>query len=303
MTIYVVLFNVTHVLLRISVLLYTCISVIKRTGRYYLGLLVRRRREHAFFQEEKKIISEIPLHVGLLIAEDRISYDDICKVVVWCLALGIHCISIFDYRGTLKKNHSIGVIYKQIEAKHQELTGTAQHIYVYMHHVNDVSVKKNGINGTSTSYPPASNLYASGDNIALNEIKYRVKDPNDVWQDIVDKKQKGYTADSAILSIISIEDGLNDIAHTAEQLCMEVSWRDPTSISTCLLQEKLNGTKGLPDPELVIRFGHVSSTFGYLPWQIRLSEIIPLATHSQVAYEDFRNVLVRFCRCEKRFGK
>lgn len=34
------------------------------------------------------------------------------------------------------------------------------------------------------------------------------------------------------------------------------------------------GTKGMPDPDLVMKFGTVDSTLGFLPWHIRLTEIM-----------------------------
>jgi len=309
MDFYRLLLFIAHVLLRLFVSLHRWFSSLKRTIRHIVGLLVGRRRWHKVFQADSKIMTEIPFHVGLVIAEDHISYDDICKVVVWCLALGIYCISIFDYKGILKKNHSLGVFYKKIEDTHLELTGAEQQISIYHRGVNNS--RKNGVaNRTSKCFQSSLNGFKSGKKTAKNgdhtliEIKHKLMDQNDIWKDIVDKKHNGYKPQNAIISIISIEDGLNDIARTAGELCNEVSaWRDPSSISPDIIQDTLHGIKGLPDPELVVRFGHISSTFGYLPWQIRLSEIIPLPTHNQITYEDFRNVLARFCKCEKRFGK
>jgi dehydrodolichyl diphosphate syntase complex subunit NUS1 len=31
---------------------------------------------------------------------------------------------------------------------------------------------------------------------------------------------------------------------------------------------------GFPDPDMVLKFGTVDSVLGFLPWQIRLSEIM-----------------------------
>lgn len=32
--------------------------------------------------------------------------------------------------------------------------------------------------------------------------------------------------------------------------------------------------KNIPDPELVVKFGPVDSTLGFLPWHIRLTEFM-----------------------------
>ena len=31
---------------------------------------------------------------------------------------------------------------------------------------------------------------------------------------------------------------------------------------------------GFPDPDLVLKFGQVESLLGYLPWQLRVTEIL-----------------------------
>lgn len=33
-------------------------------------------------------------------------------------------------------------------------------------------------------------------------------------------------------------------------------------------------SKNIPDPELVVKFGPVDSTLGFLPWHIRLTEFM-----------------------------
>lgn len=33
-------------------------------------------------------------------------------------------------------------------------------------------------------------------------------------------------------------------------------------------------SKNIPDPELVVKFGPINSTLGFLPWHIRLTEFM-----------------------------
>lgn len=79
----------------------------------------------------------------------------------------------------------------------------------------------------------------------------------------------------------------------------------PEVISTLL-------RKGLdfPDPELVIRLGKTPCVFGFLPWQLRLSEImfLPLCRDmkndpSTMILNDLLDVVGKYCRVEQRFGK
>lgn len=36
----------------------------------------------------------------------------------------------------------------------------------------------------------------------------------------------------------------------------------------------VSDSKNIPDPELVVKFGPVDSTLGFLPWHIRLTEFM-----------------------------
>ncbi|GAA6092894.1 dehydrodolichyl diphosphate synthase complex subunit nus1 [Tachysurus ichikawai] len=49
---------------------------------------------------DAKALDKLPLHVGLLVAEEELQYTDIANVVVWCMALGISYVSVYDHQGT-----------------------------------------------------------------------------------------------------------------------------------------------------------------------------------------------------------
>jgi dehydrodolichyl diphosphate syntase complex subunit NUS1 len=52
---------------------------------------------------------------------------------------------------------------------------------------------------------------------------------------------------------------------------------------------------GFPDLDLVLKFGSVDSTLDFLPWQIRLAEIVFLPSHLYTRSEDFFAFFVLFC--------
>lgn len=41
-----------------------------------------------------------------------------------------------------------------------------------------------------------------------------------------------------------------------------------------VLRVFVSESKNIPDPELVVKFGPVDSTLGFLPWHIRLTEFM-----------------------------
>ena len=64
-----------------------------------------------------------------------------------------------------------------------------------------------------------------------------------------------------------------------------------------------NRSNDIQDPDLLVSFGSFYSTFGYAPWDLRLTEIINLQTHHHFFYSDFISILQRFSTCKQRFGK
>ncbi|XP_058054284.1 dehydrodolichyl diphosphate synthase complex subunit Nus1 [Anopheles bellator] len=59
----------------------------------------------------------------------------------------------------------------------------------------------------------------------------------------------------------------------------------------------------IPDPDLALYFGDICSPYGLLPWQIRLTEFLSLALRLRdVSVRHFMNCLLKFARCEQRFG-
>ncbi|XP_010764320.1 dehydrodolichyl diphosphate syntase complex subunit nus1-like [Notothenia coriiceps] len=107
------------------------------------------------------------------------------------------------------------------------------------------------------------------------------------------------------VKVLSPEDGKQSIVQAAQQLCRSVENRERSSrdISVSMLDLLLRESKSVPDPELVVKFGPVNSTLGFLPWHIRLTEFISLPSHRDVSYEDLLGVLRRFGSCQQRLGQ
>ncbi len=50
-------------------------------------------------RSDAKSLKKLPLHVGLVIAENEYSYSDLANIIVWSVALGISYISVYDING------------------------------------------------------------------------------------------------------------------------------------------------------------------------------------------------------------
>lgn len=216
----------------------------KRSGRRYR------------WGADGKALEKLPFHLGLLISEEEPSYTDIANLVVWCMAVGISYVSVYDNQGVFRRNNSR--LQEEIFRQQQDFLG---------------------VEGSKYSVE----FLSAG----------------------TDKHDHQVLHCQPVVQVLSEDDGKQSIVRAAQRLCREVEQKQRSSsdISVALLDSTLRESKNIPDPDLVLKFGPVDSTLGFLPWQIRLTEFIALPSHIDVSYEDFLGALQRFASCEQRVGK
>lgn len=66
-------------------------------------------------------LEKLPVHIGLLVLDEEPSYTDIANLVVWCMAVGISCVSVYDDNGIFQKNNSL--LMQEIIQQHRSLLG------------------------------------------------------------------------------------------------------------------------------------------------------------------------------------
>ena len=114
-----------------------------------------------------------------------------------------------------------------------------------------------------------------------------------------------YIVCSSNISDVTILIGRGDIAGAARSLARGVRRGDlaASAIGEGELEGALSANRGLPDPDLLVRLGRLDSNLGFLPWQMRLTEIhgIP-GGHRGVRADEVLRVLCKYSKCEQRFG-
>nr|CAD7454378.1 unnamed protein product [Timema tahoe] len=107
------------------------------------------------------------------------------------------------------------------------------------------------------------------------------------------------------VNILSWRDGRGGLVDITSRLCRLVKTAE---VKSCEIDQDLVGSLiqsevNIPDPDLAIYCGKTCSTFGLLPWQIRVTEFLHLPTHHNINVKEFVSLLDRFGCCEQRFGK
>ncbi|XP_027896894.1 dehydrodolichyl diphosphate synthase complex subunit nus1 [Xiphophorus couchianus] len=201
-------------------------------------------------------LEKLPVHIGLVVAEEELSYTDIANMVVWCMAVGVSYVSVYDHHGIFQKNNSW--LQEEIVRQQHNLLGGDDSTF-------NMELLKNG----------------------------------------TDKPQHFVVSCRPVVKVLSPEDGKHSIVQAARKLCHSVEKKEWSSkdISVSMLDVLLRESKNIPDPELVVKFGPVNSTLGFLPWHIRLTEFVSLPSHKNVSYEDLFGSLQRYSACHQRLGQ
>eukprot|EP00112_Aurelia_sp_Birch-Aquarium-sp1_P026744 Seg97.8 transcript_id=Seg97.8/GoldUCD/mRNA.D3Y31 product="Dehydrodolichyl diphosphate synthase complex subunit Nus1" protein_id=Seg97.8/GoldUCD/D3Y31 len=116
----------------------------------------------------------------------------------------------------------------------------------------------------------------------------------------------GYVHTKGIcIQILSEEDGRQDLVGVANEISEDVNCGaiSPSDIDAVMVGSQLRALKGLPDPDLILQFGKVLCLDGFIPWQIRLSEIISTENCKDISLQEFLRHIRRYSKCEQRFGK
>ncbi|XP_018333356.1 dehydrodolichyl diphosphate synthase complex subunit nus1 isoform X2 [Agrilus planipennis] len=120
-----------------------------------------------------------------------------------------------------------------------------------------------------------------------------------VWYDSkVSAYKNGFVGRKIHVKILTPNDGKPLIARAAEEL---VDLKKDISIE--LVDDFVKKHFEFPDPDLAIYCSRKCTTWGYPPWQLRLTEFINLERHTPFTQDIFIKLLYRYSKCEQRLGK
>ncbi|XP_013864948.1 dehydrodolichyl diphosphate synthase complex subunit nus1 [Austrofundulus limnaeus] len=215
----------------------------------------RAAGSRARWLSDGQALEKLPAHVGFMVAEEELSFTDVSKLVVWCLAVGVSWVSVYDNHGVFQKNSAR--LQEEILRQYHSLLGVDE---------------------------------SRCDVELLNNSR--------------DEHQQFVVSCRSTVKVLSPEDGKHSIVQAARKLCHSVENKERSSkdISVSMLDVLLRESN-VPDPDLVVKFGPVNSTLGFLPWHIRLTEFISLPSHRNISYEDLLGALQRFGSCQQRLGQ
>jgi len=241
-------------------------------------------QEKCLDMEQVKNFSKIPKHIAFLVVENDIVYDDLAKLVMWSLLVGINAISLYDVHGKLKKNQS--TLLSAINKEYRKFAGQIQPFrLLWKPHDEDYETEKDQtvlVNKNGVMYPDSNGNGACNGHSKHQETQRTVS-----------------------ISLLSRQDGKEDLVGVAKTLGRDVLNQEirKEAIDLDVVGSRLRTNKDMGDPCILVRLGlagRLASNIDFPPWQTRLTEMYSLGP---VSPPSFNFIIRKFARCEQRVGK
>jgi undecaprenyl diphosphate synthase len=142
-------------------------------------------------------------------------------------------------------------------------------------------------------------------NIRLQAIGQLERIPEDVRETLGQTMAVTQNNDGMILNLALSYGGRNEIVRMVQEIAKKTRSGeiDPDSITSDLIAEHLY-TKGMPDPDLLIRTSGEMRISNFLLWQIAYTEIFVTPTlWPDFSKEEYLQILNGYKARERRFGK
>ncbi|XP_011498149.1 PREDICTED: dehydrodolichyl diphosphate syntase complex subunit nus1 [Ceratosolen solmsi marchali] len=220
--------------------------------------------------------SKFPKHLAILLGQEEISITDVVRLISWCTIAEIPYVSFYDHKGILQKNETL------IRKKFDELEPLL---------ARNIEWSNLPSNEVSNSQSVSDLSHSKSDSVCTRVI-------NDDATDIFNKYKTR-------IKIFSYIDGKEKIVSLTKTLAkyIDLNMLQEKDITSELLNKELNLYVKMPDPDIAIVFGKILCTYGFMPWQTRVTEFFVIPTHHGISSVNFIETLIKFSECRQRYGK
>jgi len=224
-------------------------------------------------------LSKLPQHIGLLIQEEETRLEELgslCKVVCWCIAAEIHCITIFDAKGFFKQQS------KQMKAELKK-----QMEILFGSSCPSYNLKISSLSSSQHfNFPSKKSLENS---FSLSDFNVEIISLEDTRWNIV-QVAKNYCE--------FIEGTQNSERGSSETTQKQELSKDIIRANLCLA-DKI-------DPDLVLNIGSLDTVQclrGFLPWHIHTTEFKQTKQLKDFYFIDFFECLQKYAGSVQRYGQ
>lgn len=235
----------------------------------------------------------MPLHVGIVLDAGDIAIQQTAELISWCIGAEIHYITLYDVAGELKcRQH---VLESSLSASNKAFFGKLAAL---------LEVSWWAGKGVNAEEP----FCAPNEEIPKNSKDTNTKHNSNSSNNL----NRAYN-----IYITSYEDGKPQIVEAARRICRAVEDKRITSkeISYAVVESNIRAypvtststsgtttTAAIPDPDFILNFDESGMLCGFMPWHIRLTEILHMGSLRDICVDQLIDALYLYSKCERRHG-
>jgi len=251
---------------------YTASYVFEAIQRGSHSSKISRNVTHESIQNGISSLKQVPVHIGLVVDSKTVinSYSDLIDLMTWCIACRIQNITVHDHEGVLKQN--MKVLRKELQIRNEQFFGSKVPRVKYTKSPKEHMINK--------------------DPLLLREKREVFQEPN-----------------VSIVCITSAEDGKESIARGVQKIAEAVqkgALETQEIHNFEFMNHVMTSTEDgrvWPSPDFVLKFGDSIVWNGFLPWQMRYTEILFMSKLKNISFDDLWFALKQFDNRSRRFGK
>jgi len=277
--------------------------------RYIIEVIQRRHNNKSAarvnvnpeeIQNNIATLKQVPLHIGVVVDSKGIknSYSDLVHLLTWCIACRIKTITVHDHEGILKQN--IEMLRKEVQIRNDSFFGSTKKIPKIKFLP---SPKENVENKEILSLSKAKILCGTSMSCTGGSACTAVR--GDMGGGANGDAGRGVDADTYVpcMCVTSAEDGRDAIIIGVQKIAEAVKNGnlDPKEIHSYEFMNQVISSYDPPD--FILKFGDSTVWNGFLPWQIRYSEILYMGNLKNLQFDNFWVAMKTFDNCSRRFGK
>jgi len=238
-----------------------------------------------YIREHILQLKKVPLHIAVVLPEEEILTKEIAHIICWCIGSGIQHVTIYDLKGISKQR---ATELQQIIVQNCHSFVGAQPCYLCMHCLGFPTVTNKielstEIKRSATKIDNDTGLYGNNrsNNIGGSENNY-------------------YN-----IYIASGLDGRAQVTDVAYQLCKSLysGASKDAKVDQQFVDDKIRGfLVNYPEPDLIMNFDSSIVMSGFMPWHLRLTEILYVGPLQDFTLQQFIRGLYKYSKTDKRHG-
>lgn len=261
--------------------IFNVVYIIRRLSKYVVSTTTNLSQEDVekslisekyLIEQKKRNLDKIPTHLAVILGTETPNFQILSKIIFWCFSAGIPNISFYDHQGTF-------TILKIILSSN----------FSFIHIILGILVSSN-----HKMYEYLSRWRKDNDDKICWNMNTR-----DICGSQITYKN-GFKKELSV-NFLSPRECKSKIVEVCRSLASEKDL-SLNNINVQAINKEMSKIVK-PDPDLAIYFGdEICSTYGFLPWHIRLTEFLPIASQQSMTVYTFLGTLFKFAKCEQRLG-